>query len=1260
MSSLDNWFVVKENGRVSCPGCGKSYAPRWIKRHCLGDCPEYELWLDMQNQSTQYLENVLEAFSADDCTLPSLDGAPSRYILPNDLSSGSPMPQPSPPRTPERSPKRLKTRAATKRAFQDVHRKFIPEAVETPTDDESEVSAIKTACPGMDYDEWYNRDDDSISTCPPLEVNMPEMGTEEHSEVLKERRLQKDKELQVLEERAASLRGQNNLDDTLSVCPEDFLGTVLNIPVNDPMYDGQKLSNDMLSILVLMHKCDSYGLPRKFLDEILDLLRQEIRERNFDISFAPTTESVRKKVLEIYGKERTPEVVTLTDSGLEKIRTDNTLTVQPEAETFYDAKCLDTRDRDAIHFSKFCVRSAVEDLLNSRKIFGDLNNLVVNPEDRWKPYVSPPNVRDEALDGTAYRNIVQRWKEMGIFDEEVDFILPLILYLDKTGTDVYQRYPLEPIILTLALIRRLLRLHSIAWRIVAFLPDLERKSSAAHAVARKSNPAHKASRYHLCLKHVFKGLAELEKEGMIVWMRLGDQVKKVRVRCPILYIIQDGKSKDMLTNRKSVYSKCARISAACKTPHASCDDPLHKCDFLLAQEIDDKVESSVQDVAELNDLKSLPKAKEQWVNEERRKKIGELRERIKKTDDMLHMQLTAHRILSGILEAGVKFGYDPFGIFGCCPTDLMHAFQSGIIPYLVKGIINQLTDTKKKELDDLVDRLLGRLKSGEKVDYPKFSFAKQYTNLTLLTSDEWPGMLFALLLVLRTDAGDRIFENVFSEEDLFGGSNPLKGKAGAILKKVRQLDGTEKQAVTTEDVDEDKEREENEEEANEDDVFARKCSKNDFILLAEALLGFHAWYKLGFPYNNWNQEQAEESIRKLMALVLLYVPRKTGHGWKLQKFHDLLHVARDIDRFGSAANYDAGPGESMLKVFAKLYAMTAQKCGYLIFFRQVSSRAHEFEAIQNAMFEHDLGIDLQGLVERKKEEERVRRQRMMTPGNTQHRLAEAKKRKEQIPPALGGAFYYVIAPGQSISTSMVNPHPGLVDPIVERFLSEQKNVEVFPPQEGLLRLLNGKKEWCKFWKIYTECKVQTNDGSSMLRCHRNYRSQGKPYHDWVMVDYQTAAEKRRGAEEEPWGFPKGLFPSKCLGFVAHPNKPRSVQVIIHSTQWREANDHKLRDTVITSTWFTQWEKKQRFSVQKGQAVWRYEPILQVAGVEAIAHRVLVMEEYSTLLESAMMTTNRIKMKKKENTILYLDDDKECALNAVVLVKKRGMWFDSFV
>jgi len=1066
----------------------------------------------------------------------------------------------------------------------------------------------------------------------------------------------------------------------------EHIGAVVDAPLDHEMYSTPQLEDCELSMLLLIHKCDQYGLPRKFLDELLDIIQHEMQHRNFNPATAPSRKTVVKKVTKKYGSNRKPEAVRLR---------------------LHDAASLDTRDRDAILYCKFCIKQAILDLINVKRIFGDLNNLVVNKTDRWKLYTSDPNLRDEILDGTWFRSYVRKIVGEG-FDEALEFVIPLIIYVDKTGTDINQRYPLEPLIFTFAIIARHLRMHSFAWRMAAFLPELEGKSRASKAAANRKNPGNNSARYHLCLGHMFTAFGEVEHEGIVDWCRLGDQAKYCRMKFPIAYVINDGKSKDNLLNRKTSYTKCARISAVCKTPQDQCDDPTYKCKYLSAMEIHELAAAATNDVnAKLEEevFRLLKEEGKRPGEDTAREK--EIRKRLKKDElpkwkkvvndakDKLDKKLTAYPILNGIIEGGVTFGGDDRGLFGASPTDLMHAFQSGIIPYLVKIVIAGLQPEQKRKLDELVDDLLGSVRNGEKKYYPKCSFSKQFSNLTLLTSDEWPGMLFTLLLVLRTDRGAAIFSNQFGSGDLDRDTSFLlrsffageKRKERAVSDRdtaryanlARTLDqsATSKkssaQQVEGEDEDEDDGAADDREE-----VLGRKCSMSDFILLAEAMLSFHAWYKLGFPCTEWNKNNVDSAVRRLLAMLKLYLPRVSGNGWKIQKFHDLLHLALDIDRFGDPANFDAGPGESMLRIFAKLVAKTAQKRGYFTFLLQTASRAHEFETIQKAMAENYLLDDIDEAIHRHKR--RKLEDHQCTFGEVLvNDVGEPVQKSHE--PEIGGSHYFVFKDQQLPTVWSGDEHLNkgydsrrkghvAASPVLEAYLRgglgeatccntpEAEESPYIPPEEGREYSRSRLAEDRIYWKCYTECKQWTNDGLITFRSHPNYHNEG-PVSDWAMVHFEENGRRRR-RPVGLHGYPPDLYPCKILCFLEHP-VTKEVHAVVHACQFRQDKDVQSLDTCLTSVWFTEWQQ------EKTNRVAQFVPRLRVVKAKALANRCFVIEEHRSLMENirhvrdckdrdGKLLTNKAPATGSNNHNIPPDT----SINSVLLVKKRGLWAREFV
>ena len=289
----------------------------------------------------------------------------------------------------------------------------------------------------------------------------------------------------------------------------------------------------------------------------------------------------------------------------------------------------------------------------------------------------------------------------------------------------------------------------------------------------------------------------------------------------------------------------------------------------------------------------------------------------------------------------------------------------------------------------------------------------------------------------------------------------------------------------------------------------RKCSVNDFTELAEALLCFHAWYKLGVVKKN-DQGKLDRgiihaSIQRMLAMVRFFTPRKKGNGWKLQKFHDMLHLALDMERFGPPSNYDAGPHESGLRIWAKLPAMTSQKRGYNIFVRQVAARIYEFQSLSAAMRDHGI--------------EGVRDKALQKAVDALAGLQGGEIRnKDDGKAKLGGTTFRVYGSAPMGTTDNVEEEEGVcvfqqservnkdkrtksdfvVHPVIENYLRwqphQQEELSIPPICDG------GKR----YWEMKTECSLVPLDGGIRvtLRCHPNYKNEG-PWYDWVMVNFET-------------------------------------------------------------------------------------------------------------------------------------------------------------
>jgi hypothetical protein len=573
------------------------------------------------------------------------------------------------------------------------------------------------------------------------------------------------------------------------------------------------------------------------------------------------------------------------------------------------------------------------DLLSDISIFGDINNLVVNQTPspsllshfdgdvekipkgmvHFWPYENAADDRlDEVFSALWYREAIDR---LQVDASQGDFLLPIVIYMDKTGTDAYQRYSLEPVTFTTPLIRRHCRNHPTAWRPLGFVPDLDLSSTAQKEAARsaKGSQSLPLRNYHSCLEVLFEKLIQAQKQPIVSYLRCGEYVRLVRLICPVAYIIGDAKSADALCGRYGGHNAgISRLCRACFVSQRDADKVFRQpCKFVeqrsvcrivhwylrrkngrshVDKQFDDRDEPSVD---EDSFCYSSHSSDQSWAGREQ---------------DRLR-SLSTHDFIPAPFK--LSFGGDPRGVFGATPTDLMHCFQLGILKYVVTVLIGNLTSTSKSRLDLMVSNIRDNLRMSESTQFPTSSIARGVSNLTQKTASEWVGVTFYLTLAFLTDRGCALLEEVFC--------------SGSRTEKAEEI--------------------------------VRSDNVNAIRQLLECLLCFEAWYKVG-PF--WQAKDtsdapalARNAIATMLHQVKLHLPRSAGCGYKLQKFHEHFHVVDDINRFGCPANYDAGVGESHLRYAAKQPSMTSQKITYQDFSQQVNKRVSELLLIRSLIREFE-------------------------------------------------------------------------------------------------------------------------------------------------------------------------------------------------------------------------------------------------------------------------------------------------------------------
>jgi hypothetical protein len=321
--------------------------------------------------------------------------------------------------------------------------------------------------------------------------------------------------------------------------------------------------------------------------------------------------------------------------------------------------------------------------------------------------------------------------------------------------------------------------------------------------------------------------------------------------------------------------------------------------------------------------------------------------------------------------------------------------------------------------------------------------------------------------------------------------------------------------------------------------------------------------------------------RQMMDMIVRGCPRSDGYGWKIQKLHELLHMASDIAMFGCPQNYDAGPGESSLKTWAKFPARTALKQGAVVFSESVARCLHESACFSKMERTECNYIDYA----------KVLSQRQLETENGDEPDSDSNSQtatiNTNVTSELVGLPKFVVF--------LTDDTPQLVQ---SKWLGKQKRkklVELHPLVLNWVRkeLILDPNNCERLIKGYTEY----GRNGVCFRAHHNYRLNG-PWHDYVMVAFsadgtnpQTCVGNQAKTPPcfDPYAPPFGeqYYPCKILAFLSIPNKlntvePNRVVAIVQLCETRSSTD-VLSDTRLLQVWSLEYDKK--VNTNESQSGW---------------------------------------------------------------------------
>ena len=374
---------------------------------------------------------------------------------------------------------------------------------------------------------------------------------------------------------------------------------------------------------------------------------------------------------------------------------------------------------------------------------------------------------------------------------------PLVLYIDKTGVDGIMKSTVEPLVCTSAILSQEQRQDPKNWIVLGYIPNMDNlKSRPGHLHSQWSPPCSTTIRdYHRCLAVLLQPIKALQHKAPILKIRRGDSVRPMHVHCPIVSVLGDNLSQNQLCGRVGNSTESSvRMSRCCLTT-ASCSDEIpHECNRfptgLLRRLTSGSLGMQYGNDHPIYLSDNLHAWKQYLSNIPSRapfsrkalKDFKSLREKV--CTAILQKCLGSHVVINAF--EGIDFGPNSC-IHTATVSDIMHSLESGLIQKLLSVLLDLMPNSQTAVLDEMVEVCFGNNKSGASELFPRISFLRGFSSLTLLSSSERVGQLFVIALLLNTPTGRRAFEKRFAVEF---DSNRLKRK-GQLKREADQEESEE-------------------------------------------------------------------------------------------------------------------------------------------------------------------------------------------------------------------------------------------------------------------------------------------------------------------------------------------------------------------------------------------------------------------------------------------------------------------------------------
>jgi hypothetical protein len=128
-------------------------------------------------------------------------------------------------------------------------------------------------------------------------------------------------------------------------------------------------------------------------------------------------------------------------------------------------------------------------------------------------------------------------------------------------------------------------------------------------------------------------------------------------------------------------------------------------------------------------------------------------------DNTLYSRLKAvSTVLCDSLMFRLNYGGSPFEQYYACTVDMMHAFEHGVLVYVLKAFVELISKPKCQKIDRLVCVMFANHHCSEKDTYPRTNLTKGVTNLKLMKCYKWAGFVLVYLILAQSYKGSLLLK----------------------------------------------------------------------------------------------------------------------------------------------------------------------------------------------------------------------------------------------------------------------------------------------------------------------------------------------------------------------------------------------------------------------------------------------------------------------------------------------------------------------